>query len=62
MVAAEALSAHVPDVFVDSMGYAFSAPLFRWLADCKTIAYVHYPTISEDMLQLVRDSFRPDVC
>ncbi|KAE9377431.1 glycosyltransferase family 4 protein [Stipitochalara longipes BDJ] len=40
-----------PDIFVDTMGYAFalgfSKILFR---DVPTAAYVHYPTISTDML------------
>lgn len=35
------------------MGYAFTFPLFKWLGSCKVIAYVHYPTISSDMLEIV---------
>jgi len=42
----------VPDIFVDTMGYAFaqgfSKFLFRHMPTC---AYVHYPTISTDMLE-----------
>ncbi|KAG9333386.1 hypothetical protein JZ751_012695 [Albula glossodonta] len=50
----EALSAFVPDVYIDSMGYAFTLPLFRYLGGCRVGAYVHYPTISTDMLAVVR--------
>jgi alpha-1,2-mannosyltransferase len=43
-----------PDVFVDSMGYAFTLPLFSLLGGCRVACYVHYPTISTDMLQRVQ--------
>eukprot|EP00048_Salpingoeca_helianthica_P016623 m.233338 g.233338 ORF g.233338 m.233338 type:complete len:483 (+) comp19067_c0_seq1:610-2058(+) len=49
----EALTQFLPDVFYDSMGYAFTFPLFSLLARCKIICYVHYPTISTDMLSRV---------
>ncbi|XP_070832236.1 GDP-Man:Man(3)GlcNAc(2)-PP-Dol alpha-1,2-mannosyltransferase-like [Chaetodon trifascialis] len=51
----EALSAFVPDLYVDSMGYAFTLPIFRYLAGCKVASYVHYPTVSTDMLSVVRE-------
>ena len=38
--------------FIDSSGWAFSFPLAR-LAGCQVAAYVHYPTISTDMLKRV---------
>lgn len=50
----EALTLFVPDVVVDSMGYAFTLPLFANLAQAKVASYVHYPTISTDMLERVR--------
>jgi len=34
------------------MGYSFTYPLF-WLFGCKVGCYIHYPTISTDMLQKV---------
>ncbi|RYP12132.1 hypothetical protein DL767_011468 [Monosporascus sp. MG133] len=47
----EAFSLLVPDVFVDTMGYAFTLGLSKFLfPDIPTGAYVHYPTISTDML------------
>ena len=51
----EALAQYVPDLYVDSMGYAFTLPLFRYLGGCSVAAYVHYPTISTDMLSVVRE-------
>lgn len=45
----EALCKHVPDTFVDTSGYAFIYPLAQ-LCGSFVIAYVHYPTISTDML------------
>ena len=35
--------------FIDTSGWAFSFPLAR-LAGARVLAYVHYPTVSTDML------------
>ncbi|XP_045204363.2 GDP-Man:Man(3)GlcNAc(2)-PP-Dol alpha-1,2-mannosyltransferase-like isoform X2 [Mercenaria mercenaria] len=51
----EALMAYVPDIYIDSMGYAFTLPLFKYLGGSIVGCYVHYPTISTDMLQRVSD-------
>jgi len=51
----EALTSYVPDIYLDTMGYAFTLPIFRYLGGCKVGCYVHYPTISTDMLSVVRD-------
>jgi len=50
----EALCSFRPDVFVDSMGYAFTYPLFAVIGGCRVGCYVHYPTISTDMLARVQ--------
>ncbi|XP_053561007.1 GDP-Man:Man(3)GlcNAc(2)-PP-Dol alpha-1,2-mannosyltransferase [Bombina bombina] len=50
----EALVKCVPDIYIDSMGYAFTLPLFKYVGGCKVGCYVHYPTISTDMLSVVR--------
>jgi alpha-1,2-mannosyltransferase len=51
VLAYDAFSLLVPDIFVDTMGYAFSLALCSWLfPNVPTGAYVHYPTISTDML------------
>ncbi|KAI0025063.1 hypothetical protein F4780DRAFT_792642 [Xylariomycetidae sp. FL0641] len=47
----DAFSLLVPDIFVDTMGYAFTLGFSKFLfPDVPTAAYVHYPTISTDML------------
>jgi len=49
----EALSALIPDLYMDTMGYAFTYPIFRLLTHIPVGAYVHYPMISIDMLKRV---------
>lgn len=49
----EALFSFVPDIYIDTMGYAFTIPLFKYLGGCPVACYVHYPTISTDMLSRV---------
>ncbi|CAB1418499.1 unnamed protein product [Pleuronectes platessa] len=51
----EALTAFVPDLYVDSMGFAFTLPIFRYLGGCAVASYVHFPTVSTDMLSVVRE-------
>lgn len=52
----EALNMLPPDVLVDTMGYAFVLGLSKWLfPKTPTGAYVHYPTISTDMLSSLQD-------
>lgn len=46
----EAICEICPDVFIDSMGYSMTLPLFRIFGGCRIGCYVHYPTISTDML------------
>jgi alpha-1,2-mannosyltransferase len=48
----DAFSLLVPDIFIDTMGYAFALALSSlFFPDVPTGAYVHYPTISTDMLE-----------
>lgn len=49
----EAMTKCVPDIFIDTMGYSFTFPLFKFLSGSKVACYVHYPTISTDMLNVV---------
>ncbi|KAK0792316.1 asparagine-linked glycosylation protein [Friedmanniomyces endolithicus] len=47
----DAVNLLVPDILIDTMGYAFVLALSKWLfPNLPTGAYVHYPTISTDML------------
>ncbi|KAH8928696.1 glycosyltransferase family 4 protein [Atractiella rhizophila] len=53
-MALDALSLLIPDVYIDTMGYAFTFPIVRFLAPSVPIgAYVHYPTISTNMIRRV---------
>ena len=47
----ESLLRRPPHVVVDTTGYAFTYPIFRWLGGCTVVSYTHYPTVSTDMLQ-----------
>nr|POE52193.1 gdp-man:man(3)glcnac(2)-pp-dol alpha-1,2-mannosyltransferase [Quercus suber] len=51
VLAWDAFNLLVPDILIDTMGYAFALTLAKWLFPyVPTAAYVHYPTISTDML------------
>ena len=51
IMAHDAFSLLVPDIFIDTMGYSFTLALSKCLfPKIPTGAYVHYPTISTDML------------
>lgn len=53
----DAMTLLAPDIFVDTMGYAFATWLCKWLfPNMPTGAYVHYPTISTDMLRSLHSS------
>lgn len=49
----EALQQLNPDVFIDTTGYSFTLPIFKYIGGCKTGCYVHYPTITVEMLKRV---------
>ena len=53
VVGLEAVIRCPPDVLIDTMGCSFVYPIFKHLAWSKVCAYVHYPTISVDMLDMV---------
>lgn len=55
VVALECLLRFTPAAFVDTTGFAFSYPLARHAFGCRVVSYTHYPTISSDMLQRVRE-------
>jgi alpha-1,2-mannosyltransferase len=51
ILAIDAFNLLVPDIYIDTMGYAFTLALSKFLfPNVPTAAYVHYPTISTDML------------
>ncbi|XP_066602535.1 GDP-Man:Man(3)GlcNAc(2)-PP-Dol alpha-1,2-mannosyltransferase-like isoform X1 [Prorops nasuta] len=49
----EAMNNLLPDIYLDTMGYAFTYPLFKYIGGCRVGSYTHYPTISTDMLHHV---------
>lgn len=53
IVGLEALFKCPPDILIDTMGVSFIFPLFQFLGQSKVCAYVHYPIISTDMLDVV---------
>lgn len=56
ILAYDAFSLLVPDIFIDTMGYSFALALSHYLfPSVPTGAYVHYPTISTDMLDSLND-------
>ncbi|CAB3237604.1 unnamed protein product [Arctia plantaginis] len=43
-----------PDVYIDTTGYAFTYPIFRYLAQCPVGSYTHYPTVTGAMMRRVK--------
>ena len=52
LLTAEAVTRYRPTVFFDTVGHAFGYPIAR-IAGCQVACYVHYPTISSDMIARV---------
>lgn len=55
VVVIDGLKQFVPDIFFDTTGLAFTYPVVKVLTGSKILSYTHYPTISTDMLQRVRE-------
>ncbi len=53
LLAWQAMSSLIPDIYIDTMGYAFTFPIVQLIAPIPVGAYVHYPTISTEMLRRV---------
>lgn len=54
-LAYQALHFVTPDIFFDTTGCAFTFIIAKIFASCTIGAYIHYPTISTDMIALVFD-------
>ncbi|KAJ4483308.1 mannosyltransferase [Lentinula aciculospora] len=50
----EAMSKLIPDLYIDTMGYAFTFHVVSQLSGIPVGTYVHYPTISTNMLNRVK--------
>lgn len=59
----EALSILTPDYWVETMGYPFGYPFVSWFANIPIITYTHYPVISTDMLNKLKNmsGFRTNI-
>lgn len=53
LLGVEAMTKFIPDIYFETTGYAFTYPLFYYIAGVPVACYTHYPTISSDMLQKV---------
>ncbi|KAJ3223143.1 asparagine-linked glycosylation protein [Clydaea vesicula] len=54
IVGLEALWIFIPDIYIDTIGHSFIYPVVNFFFDCVVVAYIHYPTISTDMLKNVK--------
>ncbi|CAG9782603.1 unnamed protein product [Diatraea saccharalis] len=54
VVGMEAFMKLNPDVYIDTTGFAFTYPIFRYLAQCPVGTYTHYPTITSAMMRRVK--------
>eukprot|EP00871_Galdieria_phlegrea_P002538 jgi/Galph1/3285/GphlegSOOS_G1971.1 len=52
-VTLEAMMRFTPSVFIDTTGFAASMVIARLLFGCYIGCYVHYPTVSKDMLEVL---------
>jgi alpha-1,2-mannosyltransferase len=55
IVGMECICRCTPDIYCDTMGAAFTYPVAKLIGQCHVVTYTHYPIISSDMLQRVRD-------
>lgn len=55
LLAIQAAYQLTPEVYLETIGFAYTLPVFKLLG-CSTITYVHYPTISVDMIKDVSTS------
>lgn len=55
ILACEAAYRLLPEIYLETIGFTFTLPIFKFHR-CTVITYVHYPTISSDMIQNVRTS------
>lgn len=53
-MAQDAMSRLIPDIFIDTTGHAFTLPIVKAVSRTTRVgAYIHYPTVSTDMLSRV---------
>jgi alpha-1,2-mannosyltransferase len=57
IVGFEALARFLPDIYIDSTGYAFTYPCFYYLASIPIISYVHHPIIRSHRLNRITEQY-----
>ncbi len=60
IVGFEALIRFIPDIYIDSTGYAFTYPCFHYLASIPIISYVHCPIIDGNLLEQANEQYSTD--
>jgi len=60
IVGFEALIRFIPDIYIDSTGYAFTYPCFHYLASIPIISYVHCPIIDSNLLEQANEQYSTD--
>lgn len=53
LATAEAVLKCPPEIFIDTTGYGFALIVPKVISTCKTMAYIHYPIISSDMINSI---------
>lgn len=53
-VALEAAYRIAPEIYFETIGFTYTLPVFKLLYKSTVITYVHYPTISSDMIKNVK--------
>ncbi|CAF2521225.1 unnamed protein product [Rotaria sp. Silwood2] len=54
----EAFIRFIPDIYIDSMGYALTYPCFYYLASIPIISYVHYSTINSNIFEQINEEYK----
>ena len=57
LVGFEALIRFIPDIYIDSTGYAFTYPCFSYLASIPILSYVHHPAIRSYRLDRITKEY-----
>lgn len=55
LVAINAAYNFEPDIYMDTTGFAFTFLIFKLFSFSKTVTYMHYPTITNDMIKVVQN-------
>ena len=57
IVGFEALVRFIPDIYIDSIGYALTYPCFYYLTSIPIVSYVHHPVIRNDQFDQALEQY-----